>query len=294
MPQIKQILCPVDFSETSARGYDSAQSLARHYQAKLFLQHVVDFVLPSYAYYADAVYINELFRTIRNAARKQLQDFAKLHARTGVQPECRVDEGGVTDAILSFAAAQKVDLIVMGTYGQKGVDRVALGSVAEKVLRKARCPVLVSRQIGQGIVAPDRAQDSIQLRKVIFCTDFSHLAHRALGYALSVAAEYHAEITLLHVLEDIQSLANIHEAIATATKQLGKLIPPAGLKAGKIKTMVRIGRAYEQIIQFALEIQADLLIMAVRGRNALDLAVFGSTTYRAIQLGSCSVLAVRV
>ena len=45
MPQIKQILCPVDFSESSARAYDSAQSLARHYQAKLFLQHVVDFVL---------------------------------------------------------------------------------------------------------------------------------------------------------------------------------------------------------------------------------------------------------
>ena len=56
--------------------------------------------------------------------------------------------------------------------------------------------------------------------------------------------------------------------------------------------MVRIGRDYEQIIQFASDIQADLLIMAVRGRNALDLAVFGSTTYRAIQLGPYSVLAV--
>jgi hypothetical protein len=51
MPQIKQILCPVDFSEPSARAYGSAQSLARHYQAKLFLQHVVDFKLPTYAYY---------------------------------------------------------------------------------------------------------------------------------------------------------------------------------------------------------------------------------------------------
>ena len=58
--------------------------------------------------------------------------------------------------------------------------------------------------------------------------------------------------------------------------------------------MVRIGRAYELIVQYASEIQADLLLMAVRGRNALDLAVFGATTYRAIQLGSCSVLAVHV
>jgi len=292
MPQIKQILCPIDFSESSARAYDSAQSLARHYQAKLFLQHVVDLALPSYAYYADAVYITDFFQTIRDGARKQLQDFARAHTKCGVRPECLVNEGGVTDSILSFAADQKVDLIVVGPHGLKGADRVALGSVAEKVLRKANCPVLVSRKTVQGSPTPEGAQDSVQLRRVIFCTDFSDPARRALEYALSVAAEYDADITLLHVLEEIPSSANIEGAIAIATKQLGKLIPPAGLNAAKIKTMVRIGRSYEQIIQFALETQADLLIMAVRGRNALDLAVFGSTTYRAIQLGSCSVLAV--
>jgi nucleotide-binding universal stress UspA family protein len=292
MLRIERILCPVDFSEPSAKAYDSAQSLARHYQAKLFLQHVVDFVLPAYAYYADAIYINQLFQTIRDGARKQLQDFAKSHTRSGVHPECLVHEGGVADSILSFAAAQNVDLIVMGTHGLKGVDRVALGSVAEKVLRKARCPVLVSRKAGQGVAAPQGRQDSVHLRRVIFCTDFSDPARGALEYALSVAAEYDAEITLLHVLEDVQRLDNIQEAIATATKQIDKLVPAERREAAKIKTMVRIGRDYEQIIQFASDIQADLLIMAVRGRNALDLAVFGSTTYRAIQLGPCSVLAV--
>lgn len=292
MLRIERILCPVDFSEPSARAYDSAQSLARQYQAKLFLQHVIDFVLPSYAYYADAVYIIELFQTIRDGARKQLQDFAKSHTRTGVHPECLVQEGGAADSILSFAAAQKVDLIVMGAHGLKGADRAALGSVAEKVLRKARCPVLVSRKAGQGVAAPEGGQDSVHLRRVIFCTDVSDPARWALEYALLVAAEYDAEITLLHVLEDVQRLDNITEAVAAATRQIDKLIPLEEGKTAKIKTMVRIGRAYEQIIQFASEIQADLLIMAVRGRNALDLAVFGSTTYRAIQLGSCSVLAV--
>jgi nucleotide-binding universal stress UspA family protein len=294
MLRIERILCPVDFSESSVRAYDSAQSLARYYHAKLLLQHVVDFVLPSYAYYADAIYIREAFQTIGDSARKQLQDFARSHRRSSAQPECLVHEGGVTDSILSFAAAQKVDLIVMGTHGSKGGDRVALGSVAEKVLRKAHCPVLVSRKPGYAGVAPEGAPGSIQLRRVIFCTDFSDPARRALDYALSVAAEYDAEITLLYVLDEVQSLTNIQEVIAAATTQLGKLIPSAGVKAGKIKTMVRIGRAYEQIIQLAAETQADLVIMAVRGRNALDVAVFGSTTYRAIQLGPCSVLAVRV
>jgi nucleotide-binding universal stress UspA family protein len=294
MLRIERILCPVDFSESSVRAYDHAQSLARHYQAKLFLQHVVDLVLPPYEYYAPASYLVELFQRIRADAREKLQDFAKSHTRNGVQPECLMHEGAVTDSILSFAEAQKVNLIVMGTHGLKGLDRVTLGSVAEKVLRKARCPVLVIPKPGHDVVAPEGAPGSVQLRRVIFCTDFSGHSHRALEYALSAAAEYDADLTLLHVLEDIPSLANIDEAIATATKQLDKLIPPEGVKTAKIKTMVRIGRDYQQIIQLSLEIQADLLIMAVRGRNALDLAVFGSTTYRVIQLGSSPVLAVHV
>jgi nucleotide-binding universal stress UspA family protein len=292
MLRIKRILCPVDFSEPSARAYDSAQSLARHYQAELFLQHVIDFVLPAYAYYADAVYIQDLFRTLRDGARKQLHNFAKLHTWSGVHPEGLVQEGGAADSILSFAAEHSVDLIVMGTHGLQGDDRAALGSVAGKVLHKARCPVLVSRKARPGVSAPEGGQNPVHLQRVVFCTDFSDPARRALEYALSVAAEYDAEITLLHVLEDVRRLDNIKETIATATRQIDKLVPAEGGKAAKIKTMVRIGRDYEQIIQFAADIQADLLIMAVRGRNALDLAVFGSTTYRTIQLGSCSVLAV--
>ena len=292
MVRIERILCPVDFSESSATVYDHAQSLARRYQAKLFLQHVVDFILPAYSYYGPATYLDDNFRRICAGAREQLQEFAKSHTRNGVQPECLVHEGEVTGSILSFAESQMVDLIVMGTHGLKGLDRVILGSVAEKVLRKAHCPVLVIPKPGPDVVATEGAHDPVQLRRVIFGSDFSDPSRRALEYALSAVEEYDAELTLLHVLESVPSSADIEEAIAKATEQLETLIPPERARAGQAKTMVRIGRAYQQIIQLALEIQADLLIMAVQGRNALDLAVFGSTTYRVIQLGSWPVLAV--
>ena len=294
MLRIERILCPIDFSEFSVVAYDYAQSLALHYQATVYLQHVVDIILPPWPYYPPAGYLDADFRKICIDAREQLQEFAKSHTKNGVQPECVVQEGEVTDSVLAFAEAQMADIIVMGTHGRRGFDRLALGSATEKVLRKARCPVLVVRKPGPEAMAAEGAQNSVELRRVIFCADFSDLSQRALEYALSAAAEFNAELTLLHVLENLPNSANIEEEIATAKKQLGNLIPPKGVKAGKIKTLVRIGKAYEQIIELALEAQADLVIMAVRGRNAMNLAVFGSTTYRVIQLGPCPVLAVHV
>jgi nucleotide-binding universal stress UspA family protein len=130
------------------------------------------------------------------------------------------------------------------------------------------------------------------LSRILFCADFSKNSKRALDYAISLTAEYDAELTLLHVLEDLPSSAETKEAIATATEQLDKMIPRDVRKTRKIKTTVRIGKPYQQIIQLALKARTDLVTMAVRGRGALDLAVFGSTTYRVMQLGPCPVLAV--
>jgi nucleotide-binding universal stress UspA family protein len=294
MLRTERILCPIDFSDFSIVAYDYAQSLARHYQATVYLQHVVDIILPPWPYYPPASYLDADFRKICLDAREQLQEFAKSHTKNGVQPECVVQEGEVTDSVLSFAQGQMADIIVMGTHGRRGFDRLTLGSATEKVLRKARCPVLVVRKPGPEAVAAEGEQNPVELRRIIFCADFSDPSQRALEYALSAALEFNSELTLLHVLENLPNSANIEEEITTAKKQLDKLISPDMTKAGKIKTLVRIGKAYEQIIEVALEAQADLVIMAVRGRNAMNLAVFGSTTYRVIQLGPCPVLAVHV
>jgi nucleotide-binding universal stress UspA family protein len=133
-----------------------------------------------------------------------------------------------------------------------------------------------------------------RLRQILFCTDFSENSERALNYAISATEEYDAELTLLHVLEGVPSPARTEKAIAAATERLDKLIPPEVRKTLKIRTVVRIGKPYKQVIQFAVEEQIDMVAMGVRGRGALDLAVFGSTTYRVMQLGPCPVLAVRV
>jgi nucleotide-binding universal stress UspA family protein len=132
------------------------------------------------------------------------------------------------------------------------------------------------------------------LNRILFCTDFSENSELALHYAISATEEYDAELTLAHVLEDVPGPAKTEEAIAKATERLAKLIPPEERKTLKVKTAVRIGKPYQQIIQLVGEAQIDTVVMGVRGRGALDLAVFGSTTYRVMQLGTCPVLAVHL
>ena len=126
-----------------------------------------------------------------------------------------------------------------------------------------------------------------------FALSRSEHAQRQADPVSRLQPRFLAELTVLHVLEEIPGLAKT-EALAAATEQLNKLIPPEVRKTFKIKTAVRIGKPHWEIIQFALEEQTDLVTMGVRGRGALDRAVFGSTTYRVMQLGPCPVLAVHV
>ncbi len=300
MLEIKLILCPIDFSEFSISAYRHALSLAGHYRARLVAQHIVELSRYPYAEYgASGGDYAQFSRALREGGKEQLEEFVKNHTLDNIQPELVVHQGVAPDCILSFAQARNADVIVMGTHGRRGYDRLVLGSVTNRVMRRATCPVLAicrpPHESGAADVAADKGWGHVHhLTRILFCTDFSKNSERALTYAISATEEYDAELTLLHVLEDVPSPAKTEEAIATATEQLDKLITPGARKTLKIKTAVRIGKPYQQIVQLALEAHIDLVAMGVRGRGALDLAVFGSTTYRVLQLGPCPVLAVRV
>ena len=297
MLKIKLILCPVDFSEFSSTAYRYALSVAEHYHAKLVVQHIVElWRYPSAGFAASVSLYDEFCQSLCESGKEHLQEFVKNYARDGTQLELVVHQGMAPDSILSFAQANKADVIVMGTHGRRGYDRLMLGSVTDRVMRSASCPVLAVRNPPRDLMATDdkEGRHVHRLRQILFCTDFSENSESALNYAISATEEYGAELTLLHVLEEVPSSAKTEKAIAVATERLDKLIPPNARKTLKIKTAVRVGKPYQQIIQFALEGQIDMVAMGVRGRGALDLAVFGSTTYRVIQLGSCPVLAVHI
>jgi nucleotide-binding universal stress UspA family protein len=120
MPEIKSILCPVDFSEFSIYAYEYAQSLAWHYKALLSLQYVLHSPKPVEFGNSYPDSYEESRRKDRADLERQLQEFANRHTRTEIRQQCLVveaaQEGSVTDSILSLAEAQAVNLIVMGVF----------------------------------------------------------------------------------------------------------------------------------------------------------------------------------
>ena len=292
MLTIERILCPTDFSDFSERALDYGLSLARHYNAELHLLHVVRPVIVGYPEYAVPDSVSEFYGELRDHAREQLREFAKVHVEGGVQAKVTVEEGVVTESILDFARENSIDLIVMGTHGRRGLQRLTLGSVTERVLRKAGCPVLAVRRPAHDFIAPGNNIERVHLRKILLCSDFSECSEKALQYALSLAMEYKSEISLVHVLEHLPSPDQRDVENARIVHLLEGRMPAEARGCCKVKTIIRAGRPYEEIVKLAEEDQTDLIVVGVRGRNLLDLALFGSTTHRVVQLARCPVLAI--
>lgn len=293
---IKRILCPIDFSEFSRRAYCHALSLVEHYNAGLVLLHVVELWKYPYADYAaaEADYAN-FCRAMHKGGKEKLQQFVSAYPHSEIHPELAVREGRAPDSILSFAKEHNPDVIVMGTHGRRGFDRLMLGSATDRVMREAPCPILAVCCPTPDSIAAAAGQHPVHhLRRILLCTDFSENSKRALDYAISLTEEYSAELTLMHVVEHAPSPAKKEEVLATAAQQLDKLIPIEKSSTLKSKAAVRIGKPYQQILEYAREVPTDLIAMGARGAGALDRAIYGSTTYRVIQLGPCPVLAVHV
>ncbi len=138
MIDVRRILVPTDFSEPSTVALRYAVELARRFCARLYLLHVVDH--PDEA--AEAEYPIGLFDTMQNAAHDRLRQLLTAEELRELEPHCAMHIGIAADAIVRHAQDQNIDLIVMGTHGRDGIVRALLGSVAEKVVRRAHCPVL--------------------------------------------------------------------------------------------------------------------------------------------------------
>ena len=295
MTSIERILCPIDFSDISQHALGYATAIARWYQARL----TVLFVYSNVA----AMDLPPLILDDVDRARllSEMRRFASCVPST-VPVDFLLQEAGFAhDEIVAQASATRADLLVLGTHGRSGFQHLVLGSVTEKVMRKVTCPTLI---------VPPRVPDTTvpafaQFRRILCPIDFSDSSLAALEHAIGIAEETDAQLTLLHVVEIPPVMSDEPAAIEVdlsrvrevaeerARRRLHELVPEQVRTFCTIDTAVVEGRAHREILRQAAEKQADLIVMGVHGRGALDLLVFGSTTHHVIRASACPILVVR-
>jgi nucleotide-binding universal stress UspA family protein len=307
MIELRNILCPVDFSDFSRRALDQAMAIAHRFEATVTLLHVCPGV-PAIAYTAGIPLEQPFVLTDDDRTRlaSELVQFAEAGTTCGVPIEPVVREGDAVREILAEAASINADLLTLGTHGRSGFERLFLGSVTETVLREASCPVLTVPCRHPGTV-PARPE----LFKRILCPiDFSESSMAALHYALSLAQENDAELVVVYVvINDLTPLPGQppHDVsdytISVADffirreehvrHLLRQAVPEAARTYCSVETTVAHGKPSAQILKLADERESDLIVIGVRGRGAADRAIFGSTTQHVVRQAKCPVLTIR-
>ncbi len=296
MLNINRILCAVDFSEYSLDALRHGVVLARWYGAELRLFHVYE---PAPTLLALTNVPADMPLSYPIDVDKLTEELRRFCAPVLASSEQRVDvvlkEGQPAKEIAREAEMWPADLLILGTHGRSGFERLFLGSVTEKVLRSTRVPVLA--------IPPPVRQPGSPAYKTILCPlDFSGASTRALEYALSLAKEADARIILVHVIEDVLGDAAaerlghlslveyLRHLEGDAVARLRALVPDESrVWARPIERVVR-GRASREILKIVADEHVELVVMGVQGRTAVDRLVFGSTTHRVIREAGCPVL----
>ena len=295
MVQINRILCPVDLSEFSRHALDHALALAKWYDAHVTVLYVSGsppLPVPLTGMPGD---VPELPLLQPDVVAEDVRRFCGPLTTARGGPAVVVKEGNPAKEIIR--EAEHVDLLVMGTHGRSGFERLFLGSVTERVLRTTHVPVLT-------VPPPVERPESVLYRTILCPIEFSGASTRALEYALSLAEETDARLILLHVVEgavesdfgaiDYLSVREYYRYLEEdAMARLKAAVPEETRVWCKPDERVASGKAYRKILQVATEDRAELIVMGVHGKGALHLRLFGSTTHHIIREAGCPVLTLR-
>ncbi len=296
----KRILVPLDGSRLSERAIGPAFRIAEQDGSELILMQAPVYnvaLAPAAATYGavDIDFLNETTARAERSAREYLGRIAEARTNAAVATRLLVVEGDPAGAILDSARAESADLIVMSTHGLSGLARWMLGSVTERVLGHAPCPVLVirhDRPIGQSLIT----------------LDGSPLAERAVRPGVEVARALGTPATLLRVLREVPTgdLARLDEAerglgrrlvderLAAAEAYVKEQAAAQGTSGGRpIAAAVRQGPVAEAILGFADAEGVDLIAMATHGRTGLTRWVYDSITEKLLRSASANMLIVR-
>ena len=145
MPAYDKILFATDFSESSEHAFEYALSLAQQFKSRLIILHVINEPVDLRGFYVPHVSFENLEKEIEEGAQQMMAKFCATHIKDFANYETLIVTGIPYEEILKNAEKNQVSFIVLGTQGRSGVDHLLFGSTAERVVRKALCPVVTVR-----------------------------------------------------------------------------------------------------------------------------------------------------
>jgi len=248
---LKNILFPTDFSERSAAALPYAAAIARHYDAKICLAHVV--VSEEAISSPEAVMPANL-----TYARREMAILDRCDLLNGLQYEALVEEGELWDVLSKVIKDHEIDFIVLGTSGGGGFKKLIAGSAAEEIVRDASCPVLAV-----GPEVPPRAQFKGDMRHILYAADFQPWSDLALTYAVSFAEENHAQLTMVHAV-DPDKAAPAERDLDVCRRALRQMLPLDANLAPRPEFVVEMGAPLDIILKVAADSGCDLIVMGAR------------------------------
>ena len=280
---INNILFLTDFSPASDAALFHALSVARRFEAKVYVTHVVEAPIPappSAAFYETV--------SLQREAEKKLGTLLSEGKFNGVLHERVLAEGSLWPVVEEIIAEKNIDLVVMGTHGRKAFSKMMLGSVAEEIYRKANCAVLT---IGPG--NPANSESEMKPRRILLATDLQDEAHSASDYAVAMAERQGAELIVLHVIEDqVSDFGRAEQQRLASLARMEGLIPSEIPVASKATLVVARGRAADEIPQAARTYGADLIVIGLHGGKRMAGHLPGTVAYRVVCQAPCPVLTV--
>jgi nucleotide-binding universal stress UspA family protein len=295
MTTVSRIVCATDFSPASEAAWDEARLLGKLFDAEIVLVHAIQPppIVPIEGYIPAGVYEDLL----ASAQREAEQGFDRLLgsvAGSGLKVRIRQEDGPPALQVLHTVAEESADLLITGTHGRTGFERLILGSVADRLIRQAPCPVLTART---GLPGGPRRE----IRRIAYATDFSPTARAAWSWVAAIAAAARAEVDLVHVtfhpVADRHMSAETIGRMATLLHEQGRMeaerfLAQSTLPRDRVHVRLVQGVAGEQIVRRAQEHAADLIVMGTHGWSGVVRWMLGSVAHHVIQTAPCPVLTV--
>jgi nucleotide-binding universal stress UspA family protein len=291
------IVFATDFCKPAQRAFGYALAVAKALDRPLVILHALKGVDDL----AVSVSLGDRsLNSMKTTALLQLGRLARLTQDEGIEAEPLLQVGHPASCILEMISDSGAQVVVMGTHGRTGWDRLQLGSTAESVIRQASCPVMTVR----GAVAGDatRTSSHVHVRRLLVATDFSVGARAAVRVGTALAQRVQGKIMVLHVDEASEPTGTRQQDVGRASRassrrsssfgRLKKLVSTPKARAVAAEGRCERGRPIEVILEQAAQWAADVIVIGTRGGGGLPHLLLGGLAEQLVRRAGCPVLSI--